>query len=92
MVELHSIPHGGDAPTPTNPPAVLPIGVAPLIDAVLMFRPAWEVPIDFIANVFAGAWAAGVLAAIWYVRMRPSPPIAESQQDRDLREWLGGQL
>lgn len=57
-----------------------------------MFLPAWEVPIDLIANVFAGAWAAGVLAAIWYVRMRPSPPIAESQQDRDLREWLGGQL
>lgn len=36
LVELHSIPHGGDAPTPTNPPAVLPISVAPLIDAVLM--------------------------------------------------------
>ncbi|WP_165779848.1 hypothetical protein [Mesorhizobium sanjuanii] len=57
-----------------------------------MFSPAWEVPIDLIANVFAGAWAAGVLAAIWYVWRRPSPPVAEREQDRDLQEWLDGQL
>ena len=47
---------------------------------------------DFIANLFAGAWAAGILAAIWHVWKRPSPPIAESDEDRDLREWLDGQM
>jgi len=40
----------------------------------------------------AGAWAAGVLAAIWHVWRWHSPPIAESERDRDLREWLDGQL
>ncbi|WP_287061294.1 hypothetical protein [Mesorhizobium sp.] len=57
-----------------------------------MFWPAWEVPIDLIANVFAGTWAAGVLAAIWYVWTRHSLPVAENKQDRDLREWLDGQM
>jgi hypothetical protein len=63
-----------------------------LADAVLIFSRAWEVQIDLIANVLAGAWAAGVLAAIWHVWRWHSPPIAESERDRDLREWLDGQL
>ncbi|ESZ19183.1 hypothetical protein X737_15405 [Mesorhizobium sp. L48C026A00] len=33
-----------------------------------------------------------MLAAIWYVWRRPSLPIAENKQDRDLREWLDGQV
>jgi hypothetical protein len=58
-----------------------------------MYKPAKEAHLsNFIANVFAGVWAAGALAAIWYVWRRPSPPVAESQEDRDLREWLDGQL
>lgn len=45
-----------------------------------------------LTDVISGVWATGFLAAIWYVKTRPSPPIAESQEDRDLRDWLDGQL
>lgn len=47
---------------------------------------------EFVGHLFAGIWAAGVLAAIWYVWSRPSPPVVECQEDKDLRDWLDGQV
>ncbi|WP_167484109.1 hypothetical protein [Mesorhizobium tamadayense] len=47
---------------------------------------------NLVGHVFAGIWAAGVLAAIWHLLRRPSPPLAESEQERDLRDWLDGQM
>jgi len=33
-----------------------------------------------------------VLAALWYVWRRRTPPVAESEEDKALREWLDGQM
>ncbi|WP_188131377.1 hypothetical protein [Mesorhizobium sp. NFR06] len=43
------------------------------------------------ANIFAGVWGACVLAAVWYLSTRSSPPVAESKEQRELREWLDSQ-
>lgn len=69
------------------------IGLSPPQDRANVRRLGEDGHIDFIANLFAGLWAAGVLAALWYVwRRRRSPPPAESKEDRDLRDWLDGQM
>ena len=47
---------------------------------------------DFVGHIFAGRWGAGVLAAIWYAWTRPAPPVAESKEEKDLRDWLDGQM
>ncbi|MDG4908755.1 hypothetical protein P9228_20220 [Mesorhizobium sp. WSM4898] len=47
---------------------------------------------NFLSHVFSGLWAAGVSAMVWQVWKRPSPPLSETEQERDLREWLEGQM
>ncbi|WP_254016614.1 hypothetical protein [Mesorhizobium escarrei] len=46
--------------------------------------------IDIVVDVLAGVWVAGGFAVIWYVRTRSF--LAEDHEDRDLREWLDGQV
>lgn len=47
---------------------------------------------NFLGHVFAGLWAAALRAMVWQVWRRPSPPAVETEQERDLREWLYGQM